>query len=47
VSLDRVLSLPIREKIAKLKFLPEEDTGVIEAYVEVDNAFKSLGKITE
>ncbi|MGB3861842.1 MAG: V-type ATP synthase subunit A [Candidatus Aminicenantaceae bacterium] len=47
VSLDRILSLPIREKIAKLKFLPEEDTGIIEAYIEVDNAFKSLGKITE
>ena len=47
VSLDRILSLPIREKIAKLKFLPEEDTGIIEAYVEVDNAFKDLRKITE
>lgn len=47
VSLDRILSLPIREKIAKLKFLPEEDTGIIEAYVEVDNEFKDLRKITE
>lgn len=47
VNLDRILSLPIREKIAKLKFLPEEDTGIIESYVEVDNAFKDLGKITE
>lgn len=47
VSLDKILSLPIREKIAKLKFLPEEDTGVIETYVEVDNAFKDLRKITE
>ncbi|NOR12567.1 MAG: V-type ATP synthase subunit A [Candidatus Aminicenantes bacterium] len=47
VSLDKILSLPIREKIAKLKFLPEEDTGIIEAYIEVDNAFKGLRKITE
>lgn len=47
VSLDKILSLPIREKIAKLKFLPEEDTGIIETYVEVDNAFKDLRKITE
>ncbi len=47
VSLDKILSLPIREKIAKLKSLPEEDTGIIEAYVEVDNAFKGLRKITE
>jgi V/A-type H+-transporting ATPase subunit A len=47
VSLDKILSIPIREKIAKLKFLPEDDLGIIEAYVEVDNAFKSLRKITE
>lgn len=47
VSLNKILSLPIREKIAKLKFLPEEDTGIIEAYIEVDNAFKGLRKITE
>ena len=44
VSLDKILSLPIREKIAKMKYLPEEDTGIIEAYVEVDNAFKTLRK---
>ena len=47
VSLDKILSLPIREKIAKLKYLPEEDTGILESYVEVGNAFKDLGKITE
>jgi V/A-type H+-transporting ATPase subunit A len=47
VSLDKILSIPIREKIAKLKFLPEEDSGIIETYIEVDNAFKSLRKITE
>jgi V/A-type H+-transporting ATPase subunit A len=45
--LDKILSLPIREKIAKLKFLPEEDTGIIESYVEVDNSFKELRQITE
>jgi V/A-type H+-transporting ATPase subunit A len=47
VRLDEILSLPVREKIAKLKFLPEEDTGIIESYVEVDSAFKDLRKITE
>ncbi len=46
-SLDKILSLPIREKIAKLKYLEEEDTGIIEAYVEVTNAFKSPGKTEE
>jgi V/A-type H+-transporting ATPase subunit A len=47
VGLDKILSLPVREKIAKLKYLPEEDTGIVEAYIEVTNAFKSLGKISE
>jgi V/A-type H+-transporting ATPase subunit A len=47
VSLDKILSLSVREKIAKLKYLPEEDTGIIEAYIEVDNAFKGLGKTGE
>ncbi len=47
VSLDKILMMPVREKIAKLKYLPEEDTGIIEVYMEVDNAFKSLRNITE
>jgi V/A-type H+-transporting ATPase subunit A len=47
VSLDQILLLSIREKIAKLKFLPEDDTGIIEAYVEVENSFKNLRKKTE
>jgi V/A-type H+-transporting ATPase subunit A len=46
-SLDKILSLPIREKIAKLKYLEEEDTGIIEAYVEVSNAFKGLENTEE
>jgi V/A-type H+-transporting ATPase subunit A len=47
VSLGKILSLPIREKIAKMKFLAEEDTGIIEAYMEVNNAFNSLQKKME
>jgi V/A-type H+-transporting ATPase subunit A len=47
VSLNQILLLSIREKIAKLKFLPEDDTGIIEAYVEVENSFKNLRKKTE
>jgi V/A-type H+-transporting ATPase subunit A len=46
-SLDKILSFPIREKIAKLKYLEEEDTGIIEAYVEVSNAFKGLENTEE
>jgi V/A-type H+-transporting ATPase subunit A len=47
VSLETILALPIREKIAKLKYLPEKDPGIIEAYVEVSSAFKNLEKIEE
>jgi hypothetical protein len=32
----------VREKISKVKFLPEEDPGILEAYMEVDNSFKKL-----
>jgi V/A-type H+-transporting ATPase subunit A len=42
VGLEKILALGVREKISKMKFLPEEDPGVLEAYVEVDNAFKEL-----
>jgi V/A-type H+-transporting ATPase subunit A len=47
VSLENILSLKIRENISKMKFLPEEDPGLIEAYIEVDNAFKELLKKKE
>lgn len=42
VGLDAVLSLGVREKISKMKFLPEDDPGILETYVEVDSAFKEL-----
>ncbi len=41
-SLEEVTSLEVREKIAKMKFLPEEDATILEVYIEVDNAFKTL-----
>jgi V/A-type H+-transporting ATPase subunit A len=47
VSLENILSLKPRENISKMKFLPEEDPGLIEAYIEVDNAFKELLKKKE
>ena len=47
VNLTKILSLAVREKISKIKFLPEEDTGILEAYMEVDTAFKELFKIQE
>jgi len=47
VNLTKILSLAVREKISKIKFLPEEDTGILEAYMEVDTAFKELFRIQE
>jgi len=41
-NLEEVTSLEVREKIAKMKFLPEEDASILEVYIEVDNAFKTL-----
>jgi len=41
-SLDEIVSLEVREKISKMKFLPEEDSDMLEIYIEVDNAFKRL-----
>jgi V/A-type H+-transporting ATPase subunit A len=40
--LEEILALEVREKISKVKFLPEEDPGILEAYMEVDNSFKKL-----
>ncbi|MFW6159792.1 MAG: V-type ATP synthase subunit A [Acidobacteriota bacterium] len=42
VSLQEVESLKIREKIAQMKFFPEEDSELLEVFVEIGEAFKSL-----
>lgn len=41
-SLEEIVSLEVREKISKMKFLPEEDSNMLEIYIEVDNTFKRL-----
>ena len=41
-SLEEILAFGVREKISKMKFLPEGESGLLEAYIEVDNAFKEL-----
>ncbi|NIM90415.1 MAG: V-type ATP synthase subunit A [Candidatus Aminicenantes bacterium] len=41
-NLEDILSLEIREKISKMKFLPEEDAELLDAYVQVDEAFKEM-----
>lgn len=40
--LEHVLNLEIREKISKMKFLPEDDAGILELYIEVDKVFREL-----
>jgi V/A-type H+-transporting ATPase subunit A len=47
VDLEEILALKVRETIAKIKFLPEEDAGILDSYVEVDEAFKELLKNKE
>ena len=40
--LEEILSLEIREKISKMKYLPEDDPGILEIYVEADEVFKKI-----
>jgi len=40
--LKEITSLEVRGKIAKMKFLPEEEAEVLEVYIETDKAFKTL-----
>ncbi len=41
-SLEEILALEVREKISKMKFLPEEDSGILEIYMDIDSVFKGL-----
>ena len=41
-NLEEILALAVREKVSKMKFLPEEDAGILEVYIEIDNDFKDL-----
>jgi len=40
--LEEILSLEIREKISKMKYLQEDDPGILEIYVEADEVFKKM-----
>jgi len=44
VELDDILKLKVREQISKIKYLPEEDEGILGSYLAVDNGFKELTK---
>jgi vacuolar-type H+-ATPase catalytic subunit A/Vma1 len=42
--LGNVLALGVREGIAKMKFLPEEEAGLTEIVAAVDEAFGKLAR---
>ncbi len=44
VDFESIQALAVREKVSKMKFLPEEDAGLLEVYMQIDNAFKEVGK---
>ena len=46
-SLEDILALEVREKISKMKFLPEEDAELLDVYIQIDKAFKNLLKPKE
>ncbi len=46
-SLESIIALPVREKISQMKYVPEDEAGVLEAYVEIDRAFKESGEVKE
>ncbi len=44
VSLEEIQGLEIREQISKMKFLPEDDAGLLEVYIQIDKTFKDISK---
>lgn len=46
-SLEEITGLEVREKISKMKYIPEEDPSLLEIYIEVDDAFKKLSQSKE
>ena len=47
VSLEDILALEVREQVSKMKFLPEEDAGLLEVYIQIDRTFKNVLKAKE
>jgi V/A-type H+-transporting ATPase subunit A len=43
-SLEEIQGLEVREQIAKMKFLPEEENQLLEVYIHIDSAFKNMEK---
>jgi len=47
MGLEDIQTLEVREKISKMKFLPEEEEALLEVYIEIDKTFKNLVKAKE
>ena len=44
MNLNEIITMEVRENISKMKFLPVDDPGLLESYIEIDNAFKKLSQ---
>ncbi len=47
VDLEEILALKVRERISKMKFLPEDEAELLEVYIEIDKIFKESLKAKE
>jgi len=47
VSLEEIEALEVREKISKMKFLPEEDAELLDVFIQIDKSFKNVLKAIE
>jgi V/A-type H+-transporting ATPase subunit A len=47
MDLEEILALKVRERISKMKFMPEEEAELLEIYLEIDRVFKELHKAEE
>jgi V/A-type H+-transporting ATPase subunit A len=45
-SLESILALGVRQRIAQLKYFPEKETEGLDVYIEVDRAFQEIGDVT-
>lgn len=46
-NLEEITGMEVREKISKMKYIPEEEASLLETYIEVDNSFKKLSQSKE
>jgi V/A-type H+-transporting ATPase subunit A len=44
-SLESILALGVRQRIAQLKYFPEKETEGLDVYIEVDRAFREIGDV--